>query len=360
MRSEEDFESFYEESLSGEVAEIRAKQKAILRMALLLGAVSLLLVFATYVLCKWSPNVPDWLWLPAAFIFPIGAAWIHRSFFWIPQISRAYLEALYEPTVRFLGPNLEVLPSRYVPFEVLQKSKLFFFHPDHYVGASLAKEAQDERMAMMFPEEKDDTSQFSWIESAFNRGSEEKPKWENIFKGLFYAGKAMSRVKTPIFIFSSPIQRNFGHLGKRIQEINPRRGKFVELSHNEVEDYYVFYSANPNDAREGLPDEFLDELVTFYEATELEVSLSLMDNKIYVAVHDLESLFSFSPWFQANVEEAAKKLFFAISFCQELPKKLVDKKFMRGQLGGMDGGFGAGNPRGNLDDMLRRLQEDED
>ena len=355
MKELEDFQAFYESELQELIGAVEESRKGMIRWALILGVIAFVLPALIYYASTITEYVPVWFALICVPLIPVLFGFAYKALFWNSGIKDEYFQAVYAPIVGFVSNKLQAADDRfgprYIDYNFFSQSKLFYFQAQHYIGHGLFVEPENEQLMKMFPDQKGKTAQLSWVEAYFDTGEEENPTLNKLFSGLFAYGSLMQSVSADIIILSSPIQRNYGYLGRKIQSSNPIRGEFVDIEHEDFPEYYVVYADDPNNARESLTDDFMDALVKFYDESELEISIRLRGKEIFFAIHDIEEAFSISLLRGGEMEDACEKLFLAINLTQNLANKLIDPKMLGGSFGGgmlggspgLAGGFGNSN-----------------
>jgi hypothetical protein len=112
-----------------------------------------------------------------------------------------------------------------------------------------------------------------------------------IFKGLFFVGDFNKNFQGHTIVVPDYAERYLGSLAQDLQALNQQRGQLVRLEDPEFEKLFAVYSTDQIEARYLLSPSLMQRLVDFTKKARRETFISLINDKIYIAIKYDEDLF---------------------------------------------------------------------
>jgi Protein of unknown function (DUF3137) len=112
-----------------------------------------------------------------------------------------------------------------------------------------------------------------------------------IFKGLFFVGDFNKNFQGHTIVVPDYAERYLGNLAQDLQALNQQRGQLVRLEDPEFEKLFAVYSTDQIEARYLLSPSLMQRLVDFTKKARRETFVSLINDKIYIAIKYDEDLF---------------------------------------------------------------------
>lgn len=118
-----------------------------------------------------------------------------------------------------------------------------------------------------------------------------KAPWVTMFHGLFLMAEAPIELKGEFFILPSKLQKKMGYVGRLVQAHNLRRGKYVLPRDFEFRKYFAVYTDDLKKGELLLTDGLMEKMMRLRRSAGADVSVSIIGNKIYVAVDMRREIF---------------------------------------------------------------------
>ena len=131
----------------------------------------------------------------------------------------------------------------------------------------------------------------------------------SLFNGLFFVAEFNKRFTSTTLVLPDLAEKFLGQLGTSLQSLNKKRGELVKLEDPEFERFFVVYGEDQIEARYVLSTSLMAKLVKFRKQAGRDVYISLVDNKIFIAVRYEEDLFE-PKLFKSMLSFAPMRLYF--------------------------------------------------
>lgn len=289
MKDLDQFNSFFNSALTPQLMklELRRTQMKEMGIRVLFIAISVIVVCWALVFME----IIAWYFIPVVLLLTPALAYLYyKSNYYDNKIPHDFKAVSVSQIVKFADPSLIYEAEKFIPFKHFRNSELYMLTPDHYTGDDYIKGKID-GMPMMMSE------LLVQYESADKNESKKKNNWHTIFKGLFLVIQLPHAIQSKTFVLSSNLSKKLGHTGRLIEEGESLRGKYVtqydHVAHpnRKFRDNFVVYSENPIIGERIITDRFKEEMLELKRNTNAAVHLSLIENKIYVAIERKKDFF---------------------------------------------------------------------
>ena len=208
-----------------------------------------------------------------------------------------FKERIIKRIIHHIDDRLDYTPTSCIAEHQYAKSNIFTQRPDRYKGEDLiCGKVGDTRIS------------FSELHSEYKTTTTDKngrtqTHWHTIFKGIFFEADFNKSFKTRTFVLPDTMEKTFGFIGKKLQSMNFSRPPLVKLEDPEFEKHFVVYGEDQVEARYILSTSLMQRLTDFRNKTNKSVSLSFVDNSIFVAIPENKNLFE-PKIFKSNLDPA--------------------------------------------------------
>jgi len=193
-----------------------------------------------------------------------------------------YKERIIKKIVKFVDPSLHYQKENKVTFSSYNNSKLFLSRVDSYKGEDHVSGKIGET-----------SLEFSELYTTYTTGTGKNKRTVTVFKGLFFVANFNKKFKTETFVLPDRAEKMLGFFGKKLQEwgASSERGELVNLEDPEFENLFVVYGKDQVEARYILSPSLMQRIISFRNKTGKNISLSFVDNTIYIATPYKKDLF---------------------------------------------------------------------
>lgn len=282
MRSEEDFERFYQAELLGVLRDLEERRQTLwARFKVGAWVLIALLIMA---LAVWGAGgTPVLLLVVAVAALVAAAVWWTLASDFTKQFKRPVIGAI----ARFLDPSLVYEPERCVPEQDFVDSKLFPHTVDRYAGEDYVA-GRVGGTAIRFSEVH---AQYKTTHTD-NKGRTQTT-WHTIFRGLFIVADFNKEFRGVTLVLPDVAEKAFGWLGQVIQGwTDVFRGlELVKLEDPEFEREFVVYADDQVGARYILTPALMQRLLEFKREAGRQVFFSFARSNVYAAVTTGTDLF---------------------------------------------------------------------
>lgn len=112
-----------------------------------------------------------------------------------------------------------------------------------------------------------------------------------LFRGILLVANFNKSFEYKTVVLPDMAERLLGGFGKTLQSLNRQHGELVKLEDPEFEKYFAVYSGNQVEARYLLSTNLMERLTRFRKKSGREVSVSFVNQSIYVAIAYDKNLF---------------------------------------------------------------------
>jgi hypothetical protein len=285
MKKESEFRQFYETNLLGFLKEFDKKRSYLMNIRI----INLLLLFSMIPIGIGLMSFSDGeeplmllLLLPILVVIIILAVKRHKRM----QLFRAeYKNEVIKKIVTFLDPNLNFEYQNRISDAEFYKSKIFLTSADRSKGEDLIYGKLD-KTEIMFSE-----LHLEYKTSSTDSNGNRNDQWHTIFKGIFFIADFNKHFQTETVVLPDGLEKLFGKFARSLQKISTRKGKLIQLENPEFEKYFKVYADDPIESRYILSPALMERIVEFRKKSNIKISLSFIDSKIYMALPITKDLF---------------------------------------------------------------------
>jgi Protein of unknown function (DUF3137) len=317
LKSLSELKSFYQRHLINDLKQIELKRKEILQKILVATAVlGVLSIFAASLRATLGLNSLFYL----AIVILCFTIWVGMYSFYTSEYAKLFKSRrIVERIVQGIDENLRYSPygSAFNTRDAFRECQLFKhlalpdrFHEDDSIIGKLGetniccseicaevvnlhrdRELQVDLIAgAVFVARKLVTGQrllFSdFTDLVFNNVS-----YTTLFKGMFFAADFNKTFQHRTVVVPDLAERFLGGLGTQLQSLNKQRGQLIKLEDPEFERLFAVYGDDQIEARYILSTSLMERLVKFRKKSGRDISVSFVNNTIYVAIAYDEDLF---------------------------------------------------------------------
>lgn len=315
MGSPKSINSFYETKLVPEIEKLEGTRKDFKKRFLtylLVGYIGGFVLMYGIAALFFDDAENNFLIFYLFLAFILAVAFIIYFTSYRKKFTANYKENVIKRLVKFIDDGLDYRAAAGFPKNDYLKSEIFKTKPDRY-------RAEDFVTGTI-----GNTSiSFSEVHSEYKTqsgGKDKDTQWHTIFQGVFFEADFNKEFKTKTFILPDYLERSLGFIGKKLQSLNIGRPPLVKLEDPEFEKYFAVYGEDQVEARYILSTSLMQRLTQFREKRSQPISISFVDNRIYVAISETKNLFE-PRIFRTNLN---KDLILEYYFALELVVGIVD------------------------------------
>jgi hypothetical protein len=184
--------------------------------------------------------------------------------------------------VKFVSPDLEYHPNRYISETEFRASLLFQIDPDRYSGEDLIEGRVGQtaiRLSEVHAEYKTE-----YYDSRGRRHT----TWHTLFRGLFIIADFNKQFNGITLVLPDVEQKLLGWFGQTLQGLSAKLGlqpgELVKLEDPEFERAFKVYSTDQIEARYILTPSLMERILRFRQRTQSEIRLAFIASRLYVAI----------------------------------------------------------------------------
>jgi hypothetical protein len=281
MRSKEEFDAFYRETLVPALEELELRRQRILRHSLMAAGIGLV---AGALLMGTTTGFGQ----AVSYIVPAVAALLLGAL--VGAISGhgfkgEFKDRVVREVVHFVEPSLTYHPERGIGQSTFRNARLFKHSIDRYKSEDHVSGRID-RTDFEFSEVKAE-----YKTTRRDSDGDVQTDWHTIFDGIMFIADFNKEFRTPVVVLPDVAERTLGRFGKWLQEKNFARADLVKLEDPRFEEQFVVYSDDQIEARYILSTSLMQRILDFREKTGKDIYLSFVNSHIYVAIPTREDLF---------------------------------------------------------------------
>ena len=335
MRSFEEFKALFDEDLLPQLEELKNELswRNIFQFGIVIALAVILIVLFVLIVME---VIPIWFVVVLSILLIALAIWQVRKLADRREFQIRYKKAVNSKLIEFVAPRGEYDSEGFVPYSDFFDSELFKREPDYYGGDDLVTTSQN-GVEVKFSEVK-----AAWEEQGEDLKGNETSQWHVIFDGIFMVSSLKQNFPDMIIIPDASKGR-FGRLGYETKKANAQHGEFVDVHHQEFNDYFAAYSKDAKKAKKMISEDFMDKAVEIAQTIEEPIYFSFKGKKMYVAIRYDKPMFEFNTYL-ANVTspekpyEIFKEMDFLVSIGSSLNNmKRKEQPRAREDFGGMEG-----------------------
>jgi organic radical activating enzyme len=303
MENEQSFDKFYNSDLVPEIKKQELKRKPFKRKILKMIFFITIPYVLIYLYFFSMQGNGFWIFIIIFFLLLTPASVFYFRF--KKEFTKIYKENVIKKIVHFISTDLTFKPTGGFPENQYLASELFKNRPDRYK----AEDYIEGKIGDTF-------FRFSEVHSEYKRTSTDSKgrtttSWHTIFKGVFFEADFNKDFKTKTFVMPDNLERAFGFIGKKLQSMNMSQPDLVKLEDPEFEKYFAVYGEDQVESRYILSTALMQRLTEFRKKRKHPVSISFVNNSIFVAITEHENLFE-PRIFRTNLNKEVIKEYYSM------------------------------------------------
>ncbi|MEM1137262.1 MAG: DUF3137 domain-containing protein [Bacteroidota bacterium] len=289
MKTFSEFKAYLEEQLKEDLDALETRRYKMRYWRGRLGGILLGIITLSWAFAYMYKEVSSII-IPAAVVITAPIVYfVYKKYFLDETIPENFKDLIVKNLISFVDPSLSYFPEQHVAYEHFEASKLFMLRPDNYSGDDLIK-GEVEGVQVQFSElhvsfESKEKFQKKLV---FKK---KKPEWKSIFDGLFLVADSPVSFSGRIFILDNNLYKTLGHLGSLVQKHHFYYGKYVMPKNHHFRDHFVVYADDKLEGESLLSEAFMQKILRIRKNSKSRVFISIIENKIYVAVNMKKEIF---------------------------------------------------------------------
>ena len=305
MKTIQEFESFFRNSMYEDLSHLEQRRKRILKFAYRAIFLSIILIAATVALAiaVFQENEYFGLIILAGVVISIVIGIIYfrvkgrdKTFY------NDFKEKVINALVKFISPDLVYNAKNHIGLDSFQRSRIFLTGVDRYRGDDMVEGKIDKTQIW-----------FSEVNAEYKRTTTDskgrtKTTWHRIFKGLFFIADFNKHFSTSTVVLPNRLGR--GGFARFFQKMNfARKEKLVSMEDLDFNKYFVVYGEDQIEARYVLSTSLMKRITDFKKSHKNPVFISFVNSFLYVAIGHNKDLFEPSYFKRLNRFEIVKEYF---------------------------------------------------
>jgi hypothetical protein len=305
MKTEEEFNRYYEVNLISKLRDLENERKKLLRLT-----ISLWLILVGTIMIFLS-NLNTAVFVGAILINGIlGSIFIPRFFKLKKVLKDKYKEEIIKEMVSFIDPSLTYNSTSFISQHEFSNSKIFLRKIDRYMGDDLVVGNIGKTEV-----------RFSELNALYETKDKEGTKYVSLFKGIFFIADFNKDFVGETIVLPDTAEKLFGKLGTMFQKMNVSRPDLVKLENPDFEKAFVVYGTDQVEARYILTPALMERIMGFQKKSG-KIYLSFLHSKVYIAISLSKNLFE-PPLFRSMlnyklVEDYFKYLMLIVNIVEDL------------------------------------------
>ena len=315
MRSLQEFEGFYNETLFREMELLDVRRRRVQRrLASILGftlfGIAASLLLATYVIDP-ARDLHFILIavIPLVILVAGVVAWSAwgRDKHFVADFKREVIEKI----IHFISPDLSYQASNFIGVDSFERSRLFLTHIDRYRGDDYVFGKIDKTQFW-----------FSEVKAEYRTtNSKGQTQWHILFKGLFFVADFNKHFEGTTVVLPNRLGNSV--IAKVLQKANlARREKLVQLEDPDFNKNFVVYGDDQVVSRYVLSTSLMQRLVDFRKKSDKPVYISFVNSFLYLAIGYNKDLFEPSYFKSLTKFETVRPYFEEISLATGIVEDL--------------------------------------
>jgi hypothetical protein len=302
MKSLQEFENFYNQTLFREMEALDERRKKVLKRLLYIifgtGAGMLLSVLAAiYIVSPEKDQHFILVFVAPVVILLLGVlAWsvYGRDKHFVADFKKQLIERI----IHFISPDLSYQPKNYIGIDTFERSRLFMTSIDRYNGDDYVF-GQIDKTQFWFSEVKAE------YKTTTSKG---QTQWHTIFKGLFFVADFNKHFEGSTVVLPNRLGR--GSLARILQKVNlTRREKLIKLEDPEFNKYFVVYGDDQIESRYVLSPSLMQRMSEFRKKNGNPLHISFVSSFLFLAIGYTKNLFEPSYFKSLTQIETVKPYF---------------------------------------------------
>ncbi|OHX65829.1 DUF3137 domain-containing protein [Flammeovirga pacifica] len=289
MKSFVSFKEYFKQNIQHQLEELEKKRYAMHNKRLQFGGLTFLFLFFTWVLIYLGQINIYGLYFMIIFA-PFFSYTYFQTHYQDDTIEIEYKELVVREMMKFMDPSLNYDPEGFIPLDEWKKSGIHPLIPDLYTGDDLIS-GSIEGTSMRVSEIQAATQLPPKKNKVLDKIKEQEPKYNTYFHGFFMIFELQEEVKTDVYVFNDDIQEQWGHVGRLIEESDPRYGNYVPIRDINFRKKFKVYAKNRALAEVTLKDNFISKLSEISHHFKAKANCTLRGKHLYVFLDVRKELF---------------------------------------------------------------------
>jgi len=306
MKSLQEFENFYNQTLFREMEVLDDRRKQVVkRLFSIIGITAGAMLICIFSAIQFVDPSRD-LHFILIFVGPVVSLLLGVLFWGIWARDKRFVadfkRDLIERIIHFISPDLSYQPSNFIGVDSFERSRLFLTNIDRYNGDDYVF-GKIEKTQLWFSEVKAE------YKTTTSKG---QTQWHTIFKGLFFVADFNKHFEGSTVVLPNRLGR--GALARILQKVNlSRREKLVKLEDPEFNKYFVVYGDDQIESRYVLSTSLMQRLIDFRKKYGNPLYISFVSSFLFLAIGYTKDLFEPSYFKSLTRFETVKPYFEDIS-----------------------------------------------
>jgi hypothetical protein len=273
MKNLNEFKLFVRDNLFEDIKNLEIQRKEVLKKIITAIIIAILLgIFVLYI----SKGVFF------EFVFFIGIFLVVSLTVFFSKTYRSdFKDMVIQKIINFVNDKLIYDKNFYIDREEFAKSNIFSIaYPNNYSG--------DDFVSGQIGDTK---IKFSEINARHTTGTGKNRRTRRIFKGILFVADFNKNFKTKTIVLPDFAEKIFGFIGSKLQSMNKSKGQLIKLEDQEFEKHFVVYGEDQVESRYVLSISLMRRILDFKNKTKKSISISFIDNKIFIAIPYKKNLF---------------------------------------------------------------------
>ena len=313
-----EFELYFQKNIRPNILLLEYRRKRIVFRRFLITLMVLALISLAYIALyvRGYVEVKDSfgaLFLTSLVFIVIGAV-IGKVLAGDKKFRNDFKKGYIEPIVRFVNPEFNYYPDKFISEDKFNYSRLFKYYPNWYLASDLV-EGKIGNAKVQFSEVK----AFYVLNPNAPKKNERKQK---IFSGLFFVADFGTTIqKSTLVVPRSDLQDVFS-----IDSHRERTEQLVEIDYPEFSECFTVYSEDVNEANLLLTRDFLQRILALRTKHLGRISISFVESCLYIAISMKDKMLAPQILKKLTSVENAKIYFNQVQYAASLLQELNPAK----------------------------------
>jgi hypothetical protein len=277
MKSLEEINELFENSLRLELSELESQRKAVLRVYAIVG-ILILGAIITFLLIHSETGM-----FAGIALIVIGIIYGVKNRSKQTIYRQQFKQKVVEKLIKTIDRDWQYDYKAFLSQNEYNEANLFLHHYDRYHGDDMISGKIDKTdfvLSELHTQYKTTTTD--------SKGNT-KTQWYTIFKGLIGHADFNKEINGETYILPDTAEKLFGKWGQKLQ--SDSRGDLVKLENPEFEKRFAVFSTDQIEARYILTPSIMESLVNFKNTVKNKIHLSIRGSRLYFAISINEDLF---------------------------------------------------------------------
>ena len=277
MKTEAEFQEFYQATLLPALRALEARRKQILGRIVLVAGVVLAVALPLALLVLSQGSGPSPMIMVIGVVLVGGAIGLAARGF-SGGYTRDFKDRVIGSIVRFFDDALQYQPYDGIDEGAFHDCGIFTQQIDRYRGDDLVRGRIGETEIA-----------FSEVHAEYKTTTTDskgrrQTHWHTIFRGLFFRADFNKNFAGRVVVLPDTAQRLLGSFGQTLQKLSFGRGALIKLEDPEFEKLFVVYGTDQIEARYLLSTSLMRRITDFKQKCGRPLHLAFAGSRIFVAI----------------------------------------------------------------------------